>query len=64
MGLQGPWAERCGVEEPPWHCGGKRMSRPLTYLGAHRHTKPGFKEPAMLILGQPPRHAKGSRAHQ
>ena len=31
------------------------MSRPVTYPGTHRHTKPGFKEPIMLILGQAPR---------
>src|SRR4029450_2428976 len=46
MGWQGPWAERCGVEKLPWYGRGKRMSRPLT--------EPGFQEPAMLILGQPP----------
>ena len=32
------------------------MSRPLTYPGTHRHTKSGFKEPLILILGQAPRH--------
>jgi hypothetical protein len=34
MGLRGLLSERYGAEEPPWHGGGKVMSRSLTYLVA------------------------------
>jgi len=34
MALRVLLSERYGAEEPPWHGGGKVMSRPLTYLGA------------------------------
>jgi hypothetical protein len=32
MALRVLLPERYGAEEPPWHGGGKVMSRPLTYL--------------------------------
>ena len=34
MALRVLLSERYGAEEPPWHGGGKVMSRPLTYRGA------------------------------
>ena len=37
MDLRGPLSERYGAEEPPWHCGGKGMSRPLTSLARIIH---------------------------
>jgi len=34
MGLRGPCAERRDVEEPPWRCRDKVVSRAATHLGA------------------------------
>jgi formylglycine-generating enzyme required for sulfatase activity len=55
MGLRWSFAERRGAAEPPWRCRDQVVSRVANHLARARHANLGFKEPLVLILGQPPR---------
>ena len=57
MGLRWPFAERRGAEEPLWRGRDKVMARQRPICACARPAKLGFKEPLVLILGQPPRTA-------